>query len=97
MLESHCARQDSNTHLSWPANAGHPGDTCLKIQKGAAFTFEIRDAFNWMARTPAGHDKWRGKGGSEAALFQILLDSTRLRFRGDDAAAGAAGGGNAGA
>jgi hypothetical protein len=43
--------------VSWPANAGHPGD----IEIGAAkrvdiFFFEFSAGPTWVARTPAGHD-----------------------------------------
>jgi hypothetical protein len=43
--------------VSWPANAGHPGDTEFGAAKWVDILFfEFTAVPNWVARTPAGHD-----------------------------------------
>ena len=37
--------------MSWPANAGHPGEADSAVTELGCFT--------WMADTPVGHDKRR--------------------------------------
>jgi hypothetical protein len=49
-------------------SAGHPGDVCTNIESksaGAFFGTASLQDFNWVARTPAGHDM--GWGGESSA------------------------------
>jgi hypothetical protein len=49
-----------------------------RLQNGLRFTFAISPSFNWVARTPAGHDN-EGDLGTRAAFTENL---NRSRFKG---------------
>ncbi len=53
---ANCDRLGSQTNLSWPANAGHPGDACSSSRKRtrSEFGFDAQNPTGWPAF--AGHD-----------------------------------------
>src|SRR6201999_972488 len=45
--------------MSWPANAGHPAGFCTLARNPAEiFPADNGENVTWVARTPAGHDKF---------------------------------------
>ena len=47
---THSRRGHDRLYVSWPANAGHPGDTCTVRGGSLHSPFETREDLNWVAR-----------------------------------------------
>jgi hypothetical protein len=61
--------------LSWPANADHPGNAAQLEKSWLRLSCDAGTDFNWVARTPAGHDNF--EFGSSKFYFSAGSASLR--------------------
>src|SRR5689334_9231796 len=62
------------TSLSWPANAGHPGESGAL---GRHYFLRYYVYVSWMAHTPVGHDKLAVRGSGKEAGLKLCCHSRR--------------------